>query len=278
MRISKKKYLEILIFLSVATSVSISSTATEMTSGRAKTNADSTSFSQTQSQFQSQTNHNSREQLDGVARDLKTNQIVYYETHQVTFDSEGFNKKITSIYKDENKKVFAQMESDFSKSRFVPDIDFKDQRLGRTESLRLNSEKNKALITTVDPKGGTQTSEVEVRSNSVAGQGFDNFLKGQQEKLKNQDLEVRFIILPERDDFRFDILKSERTPLPPQNEALKYRVRIHNFIFRLFADALEVSYDIKTHRLLRYRGLSNIRNSSGQLQSVELDYTWTAAP
>jgi len=50
----------------------------------------------------------------------------------------------------------------------------------------------------------------------------------------------------------------------------------HNWILRIFAPHIDVAYDRKAALLLRYEGVSNVSDASGQRQKVEIRYTYPA--
>jgi hypothetical protein len=51
-------------------------------------------------------------------------------------------------------------------------------------------------------------------------------------------------------------------------------VKLDSWLLGMLAPPIELAYDRNERKLLRYRGISNIRDSSGKSQSVEIHYRY----
>jgi len=55
-------------------------------------------------------------------------------------------------------------------------------------------------------------------------------------------------------------------------------VELDNWLLRLFAPDVEIEYDMKNRRLLRYRGISMVSNSSRKNYEVVTTYDYSQQP
>jgi hypothetical protein len=203
--------------------------------------------------------------LKGVAKSIDGKEVLYSEEHQIELDEKGHNKNIRTRYLKPDGRLFATMESDFSKNKLVPEIKFEDLRFNRKEFLLIESEK-----LAFKKKIGSQdeaTKYLPLLPKSVAGQGFDNFIKINFEELTKGEVALDFGVLSEMDIYSFKAYKKESDASSTQ-----FGISLTNPFLRMFAKELVVTYDPKTKQLLRYRGLSNILDDQSSRQNVQIDY------
>jgi hypothetical protein len=209
--------------------------------------------------------------ITGTAKNLTTGKFAYTEIHDIELDEQGFNKLIKSEYKNEKGEVFATVTSDFSKSKFVPNIIFKDNRFDKTEELTTD-EKNKkiSIKTSYSKKNETKSDSIKWEENSVAGQGFDNYLKANFEKLNSgETLSIRFVVVPKHDDFKFGVKKIKAEG----SSKVTFGLIIESFFLKMFINRLDVDYAIQGKSLVKYSGLSNLDDDNGKSQNVVIEYT-----
>jgi hypothetical protein len=78
------------------------------------------------------------------------------------------------------------------------------------------------------------------------------------------------MVLPSRlDQYDFRIRK-----LNLEGDTLYVRLEIDNWFLRMFAPHMDCEYDMKTRRLLRYEGISNLTNGSGKHADVVITYAY----
>jgi hypothetical protein len=59
-----------------------------------------------------------------------------------------------------------------------------------------------------------------------------------------------------------------------EGDTIHIRLDIDNWFLRLFAPHVDVEYDLQTHRLLRYEGISNLADASGKYSKVVITYSY----
>lgn len=206
------------------------------------------------------------EKREGVATDLKKGTFLYKELHLIEKDSAGFNKKITTTYKDDNDKIFAKMTSDFSKNKMIPDTTFEDLRFHSKYEQTLDLKKLSLEIIHIENEVKTKTKNVKVYENTIAGQGFDNFIKENFNNLKEN--KIKFVVLDQLDFFSF-IASSLAHKTADESQ---FKLEIDSFLVGLLINPITVTYNNDSKKLIKYQGLSNILGKNKKSQEVLISY------
>lgn len=215
--------------------------------------------------------------FSGEARDIKTNKFAYREDHKVIIDDHGFNQKILTNYYDESGKKIAEMQSDFSLHRTLPNVKFKDLRFQITEDAKLTVDKDKNFekyeMTILKEGKLVSKKSFDIKSNSVAGQGFDNFIKLNLSLILKEKVPLSFGVLSEGDFFSFYAYQIKPKSV---NEGTRQIVALglhpQSVFLSLFIDDLIIEYDLDQRMIKSYQGLSNLKNMKGQTQKVKIIY------
>lgn len=211
------------------------------------------------------------EVFKGVALEAKSKKPIYHEDHKVEYIGKLVNKVITTYTTPEGKQI-AKLTSTFKENPQLPDTEFIDNRTGYKEITRLKGDEYH--IETISPKGKKKNGSLSVKDNLVCGQGYHNFIISNMDTFKvGEKRELRFIIPSMRDYFTFDL-----TYLGPLNkekpDEVTFRLDITNWILKMFADKIQVTYSKKDKILLRYEGLTNLKNDEGDQYDAILTYTF----
>lgn len=207
----------------------------------------------------------------GTAITAKDQRPIYTEDHQVEYNGPLVNKVVTTYRSPEGKEI-AKLTSIFNGNSQLPNTEFIDQRTGIKEITTLKGDEYH--IKTIDSKGKERTGSIDVKNNLVCGQGYHNFIISNMDSFKiGETKELRFIIPSMRDYFTFDL-----TYLGPLNkdkpDEVSFRLDITNWILKMFADKIQVTYSKKDKVLLRYEGLTNLKNDKGDQYDAILTYTF----
>ena len=213
-------------------------------------------------------------EFSGKAFKPGTKEILYTEKHKTQDDEKGFNKVIETDYVLPDGTIFAKIKSDFSKDQLIPDKVFEDFRLGIKDELYFNPETRDVKITrTTDKTKKTKSHSFKAKKNSLAGQGFNNYLLQNFETLEaGQSLPVNFIVLTNQDYFEFDIKRKDQKNL--DSSRVIFGLNISNLLFKAFVSEIRTTYEIASKRLLVFFGLSNIADANGKPQNVEIVYEY----
>lgn len=210
--------------------------------------------------------------VKGIATSIDGQKILYTEVHNIELDKNGLNKKIETKYYDINNQLFAEMISDFSKNLALPEIKFTDTRFKNIEQLSVDSESSTVEFKITKNEQVKNLKKFSFKSEMTAGQGFDNFIKINFEKLKTTKVPLNFGVLSEQDFFSFNGYKKRDI----STNKVEFGIDLSSFFLRLFSNELVLVYDSETKQILSYKGLSNILTTEGKTQSVFIQYSTTA--
>ena len=206
--------------------------------------------------------------LTGVAKNRK-GEVVYLEKHTIQSDSTGMNQFIRVEYSSPSGTVFATMTSDFTKSKNVPDTTFEDTRFNAKSTLKVNG--NTVEFEEFRNSKSVSRRRVPLTESMVAGQGFDNFIRSNRDKLSSKPVQFKFGVIDRKDFYSLTGYKM-RANSPEEAE---FGIRASSWLVQLFAHELKVVYEAKRMRLKTFVGRSNIPDDSGKTQDVVIDYQWS---
>lgn len=209
--------------------------------------------------------------IHGNVTHNKTKKVLYNEEHQVSYKN-GLIEKIVTVYKNPSGKKIGKLTSIFHKNAQLPDTEFIDKRTGIKERTTLK--KGIYGIETTNEKGQVRRGNIDVVDNLVCGQGyhnyivknFDNFKVGEQRK-------VKFVIPSIRDYFTFTLTYLGALN-PKKSDEVSFRLDITNWILSMFADSFQVTYSKKNKTLIKYVGLTNLKNSKNNHYDATINYTY----
>lgn len=203
---------------------------------------------------------------DGIAVDLETGALRYRERHWLFYDTTRLiDRRVRYLCPD--GQAFGEKRVDYTTSAFAPTFALFDARTGHREGLR----KRDSRFEVFSQVNRDEPEEVQpiTRSDAlVADAGFDEFLID------------RWSTLAGGDAVKFDFL------VPSEGKAIGFKVKPVQeqgapvVIARLslgawwgfLAPSLDAHYDRRTKRLLRYEGLSNLRDAEGENYAVRIDF------
>lgn len=213
-------------------------------------------------------------EFKGIAYALKSGELLYTEFHKTIPGDDGLMKLIETEYKNTQGEVIAKIRSDFSKDNFIPDVVFEDLRNQTKETQVLNKEKQSVTIQKLDiKKMQTKERTFPIKKNMLGGQGFNNFLVANfADLLGGKSIHINFIVLANRDYFQFDIKRKH----PPENGQIDLGLNVSNYFLKMFVKEIKTRYDIKTKRLLTFKGLSNLLDAEGAPLKVRIEYEYAS--
>ncbi len=199
--------------------------------------------------------------------------LVYTENHDVTFNDDGGVSTAQTTYTDPDGKVLGILKSDFRKSLSMPEHIFKDERTKGIYGIRREGDK----VVLFNQDSGKKEENKELASEGdkdrlqVGCQGFNYYLKGKIDGLKEAKTQpVLFMVPGELSTYKF-VLYFEKES---SDQIVDFKVKIENWILRIFAPQLEFKYDRKIDRIVWYKGISNIKNDKGKTMNVTIDYKY----
>lgn len=211
------------------------------------------------------------EYFSGIAKE--NGQIVYLEKHDLTLDDNNNVLEAKTVYTKPDGKVLGNLFSDFRNSLSLPDHVFTDERTKSIYGVRRLDKK----IILFRKDDGKKEEKIELPENQdgdrieIGCQGFSYFLKNKIEELKIKKKQpVLFMIPGDLSTYKFVLELLSENP----DKTLDFKVKVENWFLRAFAPELNFKYDLKLHRILWYKGLSNLKNDAGKNMTVEIDYNY----
>jgi len=182
----------------------------------------------------------------GEAFDRDDGRLVYREYHFCSPDG----LTCTVDYRDGTGQPIAFKELDYTGNPYGPALVMRDLRSGGEEVLAFSD-----------------------RTDLVVDAGFDNFVRSRWEELNRGETVV----------FPFQVvgigrpLKMRANAMPDGCEAseLCLQVSVDSWFLGLLAEPIELSYSRTSRRLLRFSGVSNLRDGGGRSHSVDILYDYT---
>ncbi len=191
--------------------------------------------------------------------------LGYVERHTVVYGEGGVVEGRTTYF-DPEGRVIGSLVSEYAASPQFNDYTFIDERNRYMDGVRLKEDAI-CLFRRTDPGAEEETACLERKSNQIVGQGFHHFIVEHLDDIaQGQVFQVRLALPSRLDVFDFRI---RRTGL----EANRVRIRLESdhWYVRWFAPHIDVLYD-RQGRLLRYEGISNISDATGECIPVDIRY------
>ena len=206
---------------------------------------------------------------EGVARNPSNKQVLYTEHHWIRLDEASPVERLV-IYRCMDGTPFARKRVNYQPSAQAPAFEFVDARKGYNEGLRYI--KNKAALWYRIPGKLSEKNAILAAQNLVADAGFNEFIRINWLKLRTgAALPLRFAVPTRLQAYKFN-LKQTKESLFAGVPSVTYQLKLSGLL-SLLADPIEVTYDKSSRRLLRFQGLSNLRDDAGEFDLMaQIDF------
>ena len=204
-----------------------------------------------------------------TGRAVNTNgELEFIEEHSVKYR----NGQITSLattYFDPSYRKIGEIKSDFSAGSRSGSYEFRDERLAYVDGARVFADQI-MVYSQKTPQGRYKKKHLKRDSDQILGQGFHPFIRENfKALLEGNVFGVKLVLPSQMDQFRVRI-----RPIKEENGRLTLRIDLDNWFLRLLAPSIEAEYEINTRRLVAYRGISAISNTSGKNVPVTISYAY----
>ena len=209
---------------------------------------------------------------EGVARVPGGGATLYREQHWIR-SAAGRPLERLVLYRCADGTAFARKRVDYRGSALAPAFALDDRRTGYREGLRRDADGPRVFV-----REGAHAPESTRRLDAaalVADAGFDEFIRLHWAGLvAGQRLPLAFAVPARLRSLPFSLQKLGSATVAGE-AAWVFRLRLDGLL-GLVAPAIEVSYGQASRRLLRFEGLSNLRDDGGDRQlQARIDF---AAP
>ena len=201
----------------------------------------------------------------GDAYDLKSGVLLFREEHY-RYSAGDIGQQLV-LYRCPDGRPFARKLSRDDGDAQAPDFDMVDARLNYHEGVRRLADRREVYVKRSEELP-EQAESLVVPRDGVIDVGFDEFARRHWDDLAaGKTLSLPFLVPSRRVFYSFNA-KTDNTP-----SATTMTVRLSIGAWYAFlVPHIDVIYDRASRRLLRYEGLSNIRNDKGKSYSVRLEF------
>ena len=211
---------------------------------------------------------------EGIARNPGTASEMYREEHWIRIQA-GKPVERLVLYRCPDGTAFARKRVDYRGSAISPAFAFEDRRSGHREGLRRSK---RPTLFFQGP--GQRTEKLAALDNDgvVADAGFDEFIRRQWTALvAGRPLPLDFALPSRLRSLPFSVRRQGQALIAGE-KAWVFRLKLDGWL-GLVAPSIDVSYGQASRRLLRFQGLSNLRDDAGKDQLVaRIDFAVPARP
>lgn len=211
------------------------------------------------------------EERVGHAFDLNTGDPVYREYH----DPEAEDGRLVGdrvTYRAPDGEVFARKTVDYRAHPIRPSFRLSDERSGYLEGLRVLDDGRVELFHRAVGAEEVERSRLEPPAGLVADAGYDILVAREFDRLlAGETVQLPFAVPSRGDWYNFRARVHEETELFGR-PAVVIRLELAGWLGRLLTDPIEITYSRDNASLLRYQGISNIRDAQGESLQVRIDF------
>ena len=231
----------------------------------------------------------------GYAYDIGTNKLVYTEHH--TYINTLFHEV---HYKETNGEIFATKKIDYKHSYFAPDFVQENSRNGEKIDIKRRSQRDDEntikyrIQYQENSKERLEKETIRYSSRLIIDAGFDHFIPQNWQALNDgKELTIDYLI-PSLQDY-YELTIKKETCSAKNNSKLQdqrssefesehcFSISASSFFIGLFSSQLELTYgkkkdsegnDRNNIKLVSFQGRSNISDSEGNYQDVNIVYQY----
>jgi hypothetical protein len=206
----------------------------------------------------------------GYARDLKSNALLYVESHLVESADTAAEQRVVLYRCSPGGPAFGRKELRYAGAREEPEFAMEDARLGYLEGLRRGP---RGLEVYQRESRTAQVRQRPVPANVavVSDAGFDEFVKKHWNELEaNRTVRFQFLVPSRLDYLTFKVSKHHETDIDGARASV---IRLNlSGVLGWFLPYIEVSYRKSDRVLMRYKGLTNVRDAAGDNLVAQIDF------
>lgn len=199
----------------------------------------------------------STEQAD--ARDPASGRLLYREQHLLRRDAAGTLRERLVLYRCPDGRPFARKHMDYRGALLAPSFDLEDARTGYREGLRRTPMPR--LYVRASAGAGERSAPLR-GAGVVADAGFDEFVRAHWATLTaGRPAPLDFAVPARLRAYRFSLARVGQARIAGE-DAMLLRLRLDGWLAWL-APHMDVAYGVRSRRLLRFEGVSNLADPAG---------------
>jgi hypothetical protein len=197
------------------------------------------------------------ERYSGDAYSLAGDVLLYHETHY--FSATGVERVV--MYRCPDGRAFARKSVRESGDAQAPDFDLVDAHLGYREGVRERGAQREVYVQR-RANMPEQTGLVRIPADGVIDAGFDPFAQRHWDALVRGDtLRFPYLVPSRRSFYNFKVTRVD-DPVATAAGAMTLRLSLGAW-FAFLLPHIDIVYDLASRHVVRYEGLSNIRDDNG---------------
>jgi hypothetical protein len=206
----------------------------------------------------------------GLAQDIKSGELLYSEHHREKWDDDTLVSSEVQ-YRDAEDRLFAAKRLEFNGRPLMPDFELRNQSTGHVESATRTDEALQVLFRHPE-KDNRQFVLDDYPEDGVIDAGFNRWVELNWDAIVAGRTLTRPFLVPSLGKF-VDFSIRERGVSEEDGRRVRLlRMEPASFVLRLAVDPIEVVYLADEPRLIRYLGVSNMRDARGRNQNVRIDF------
>ncbi len=207
-------------------------------------------------------------EYSGVARARHEGTVLYGEHHVLEYDDARLVRRVV-LYTCKDGAAFARKTVRYV-DRFAPDFMLDDVANGMQEGIRSDGGTRSVFFRAAhaDPE---RSSPLPSAQGLVADAGFDEFVRAQWPALDGgKPVALRFLVPSRLTDYGFQVqrLRSDHIGGVPVEV---FRLRLSG-LWGWILPGIDVAYTTRDHVLVRYDGLSDLRDGSNNNFQAEITF------
>lgn len=199
--------------------------------------------------------------FNGYARARDDGRLLYVESHHVRDAGSVGEERIVLYRCSADGPAFARKELAYGASREQPEFKLIDARSGHVEGLRRTPAGPRVFVKE-DARSPQREAAVPAGAAIVSDAGFDEFVRRHWQELEaGKTVRFPFLVPSRLDSLTFKVRKHHDATVEGAAASV---IRLNlSGVFGWFLPYIEVSYRKADRVLLRYEGLTNIRDAKG---------------
>jgi hypothetical protein len=207
----------------------------------------------------------------GAATALKTEKFAYGEQHVLRLENGKLAERVV-LYTCRDGSAFARKTSSYA-DELAPSFVLEDASNGMREGIREGDRPggSRTVFFRASRSDAEKSGPLPRVPGLVADSGFDQFVRANWQALAaGQSLGMHFLVPSRLDDigFRVQRLRSDRVDGIPVEV---FRLKLSG-IFGWFLPGIDVYYGAADHVLMRYVGLSDLRDAALDNMAVNIAF------
>lgn len=205
----------------------------------------------------------------GDAYDMKSGDLLYRELHTVYLQNEQPRERRVR-YERANGELLASKTTRYGENPFAPDFTLSDARDGYQEEAYQDGNRRR-LTLKESALSKPQTDRLKSPAlTAVVDAGFDEFVRSRWDSLLQGKSASFSFAVPSRQEY----IDFRLVPTKVTNDSLEVEMRLKSRLLAWLLDPIKLTYGRDNKLLMRYRGLTNIRDDNGRSISADIRYRY----